>query len=107
LTFGIVISRSFSVVVEKRIEAWNGSTGGAGPGGREEEAGRASSRGFDGPLEDPFVSINDGHGIGGSSERQNREIVPVMIWSVFQLRLINRQEIEIRHICEKTAANTN
>jgi hypothetical protein len=61
LTFRIVISRSFKVVVEKRMEAWNGTTGGPGPGGREDEAGKASSRGFDEPPEDPFASIKDRH----------------------------------------------
>jgi hypothetical protein len=37
LTFGIVISRSVNEEEENRIEAWNGITGGEGPGGLLEE----------------------------------------------------------------------
>ena len=60
LTFGIVISRSVKVVVEKRIETWKGTIGSAGPGGPEDGAAHASWRGFDGPAEDPFASIRRG-----------------------------------------------
>lgn len=57
LTFGIVIAKSLREEEEKRIDAWKGTIGGVGPGGRIEEDATISGRCFDDPTEDPFGSI--------------------------------------------------
>ena len=60
LTFRIVSSKSLREEEEKRIDAWKGSIGGVGPGGRVEEEANISGLSFDEPTEDPFGSIKRG-----------------------------------------------
>ncbi len=87
LTFEIVISKSVREDEEKRIDAWKGTIGGVGPGGRLEEEANISGLCFDEPVEDPFSSIKerkkqwDGSDVGLIPWQDDRlvwiEILPV------------------------------